>query len=39
LCQYEKQNKGVSITSIINQLPYTLIFVLSYPITSNSKAA
>jgi len=35
--QYDKQNKGVSIVS--HQLPYTLKFVQSYPITSNSKAA
>jgi hypothetical protein len=37
LRQYDKQNKGVSIT--FNQLPYTLKFVKSYPIISNSKAA
>ena len=37
ICQYDKQNKGVSIIS--HQLPYTLKFVKSYPITSNSKAA
>jgi hypothetical protein len=36
-CQYDKLNKGVSIIS--HQLPYTLKFVQSYPITSNSKAA
>ena len=36
-CQYDKLNKGVSIVS--HQLPYTLKFVKSYPITSNSKAA
>ena len=35
--QYDKHNKGVSIISY--QLPYTLKFIKSYPITSNSKAA
>jgi len=35
--KYDKLNKGVSILS--NQLPYTLILVLSYSIASNSKAA
>ena len=34
---YDKLNKGVSI--LLDQLPYTLQFVLSYPIASNSKAA
>lgn len=34
--QYDILNKGVSIVLI---LPYTLKFVISYSITSNSKAA
>ena len=34
--QYDILNKGVSIVLI---LPYTLKDVVSYPITSNSKAA
>ena len=37
IVQYDKWNKGVSILSY--QLPYTLQFIISYPITSNSKAA
>jgi len=35
--QYDKWSKGVSIIS--HQLPYTLQLIISYPITSNSKAA
>ena len=34
---YDKQSKGVSI--LPKQLPYTLQLVISYPVTSNSKAA
>ncbi len=32
-----KSSKGISIVS--NQLPYILIHIISYSITSNSKAA
>ena len=35
--QYDILNKGVSIEFL--RLPYTLKFVISYSITSNSKAA